>query len=305
MLRNKFKLKQVMRRPSKLPASWCGSARLATLYALYINKLCSRLVFNMDVLIKEFAKQMDLDQRQVDVLVQTFGAKFGVCNQISTDDYNKFAKLVAKVNAAYADGHEALAYTLKFSIQTDVAYGFLTRNGLFDLSQQLRGENVLSIGCGHALIERALMSYGVNFVLTDNGEWSAGRDDEIKDCPIFDKLSSIEAAEKYAGEGTDKTKYLFVSWPVHESSMVYDALIAARNIGHPFRFVIYNKAEGLTGDDAFHNILDTYYESRPAWKFECAQWKTSIEDENHDMSCTMYQLKENVDWPMYIPYLYV
>jgi len=144
------------------------------------------------------------------------------------------------------------------------SWGIINPDNMENLAEMLKsiGGFGLSIGCGkNTIVERALMHYGIEFILTDPFE---------KNETKIVNMDSIKAVKNYG----HIVNFIMLSWPAYNDSFAYDSLINSNEI--EYVFYIGECEGGCTGDDNFHDYLNSNYELMES--FYCNQW-----DGIHDM----------------------
>jgi hypothetical protein len=119
---------------------------------------------------------------------------------------------------------------------------------------------ILSIGCGKALVEHALMRLtSLPIICTDIKPYDPSI---FVSSDSYECMNSKDATSKFY----QPDSCLITCWPLYDHTMASDA------VAHPWEYIIYiGEGEGgCTGDDLFHSVLETKYEE--IQHGECVNW---------------------------------
>ena len=127
-----------------------------------------------------------------------------------------------------------------------------------ELTKFLKEKTVLSVMSGSCTLEKHLIDRGVTVICSDTDEW-AKQDDPYyrkwctwkRKCPNMLELDASEAIRQYG----EKSDYVLMSWPPHESDAAEKALGAMRET-NPNLTMIYigEDAGGNCANDEFFDI---------------------------------------------------
>ena len=215
----------------------------------------------------EYTPTTDIDvivkaAKPVEPLYQTVKASDGIIPEDLFDE-EQLGSIFNKKGHIITPGSERVNHLSKVTLFRSVytrLYGFVALTDRFveELAKFLEGKTVLSVMSGSCTFEKHLIDHGVTVICSDTDEW-AKQDDPYyrKWCtwkrkyPDMLELDASEAIRQYG----EKSDYVLMSWPPHESDAAEKALGAMRET-NPNLTMIYigEDAGGNCANDEFFDI---------------------------------------------------
>lgn len=218
----------------------------------------------------EYTPTTDIDvivkaAKPVEPLYQTVKASDGIIPEDLFDE-EQLGSIFNKKGHIVTPGTERVNHLSKVTLFRSVytrLYGFVALTDRFveELAKFLKGKTVLSVMSGSCTLEKHLIDHGVTVICSDTDEW-AKQDDPYyrKWCtwkrkyPDMLELDASEAIRQYG----EKSDYVLMSWPPHESDAAEKALGAMRET-NPNLTMIYigESVGGNCANDEFFDIART------------------------------------------------